>query len=184
MTTVSSPARSFEPPAIPPGSPSSSTALLASPPLGKPSGPAGSGISGSTIGSASGNSGPVLSPSVGKPITGSSAPPTSPSSTKEWPPPAPPAPPPAPGPAAVASPSRVGSTPASIAACSCSTSVRSLSLGTGGGASAVGACEVGLEASICASSVMLLSRPRVSCWPLVMAMATAPEAPVTSCSPA
>ena len=100
------------------------------------------GASSEPAGSGFGNSGPLFNPSVGKPITGSSAPPVSPSNTKEWPPPTPPAPPapPAPGPAAVASPSRVGSTPASMAACNLSTSVRSSSLGAAGGVSALGAC--------------------------------------------
>ena len=144
------------------------------------------GASSAAAASGSGNSGPLFKPSVGKPMIGSSAPPVSPSNTKECPPPTPPAPPapPAPGPAAVASPSSVGSTPASIAACSFSTSVRSPSLGKVAGVSAVGDCGLELLASICSLRFRLLSRPRVSCCPLLMATAIEPAAPVTICSPA
>ncbi|MNQ27494.1 hypothetical protein D3C85_407540 [compost metagenome] len=133
--------------------------------------------------SGSGNSGTKPRPSVGKPMTGSSAPAVSPNKTNEWPPP-PPAPP-EPGPAAVAARATVGSTPASMAACSCSTSVRSLSLGAVCPAdSGAAAPSPRIPASTCVSSIRLLSRPSVSSPPPAKAMATAPPAPVTSCSPA
>ncbi|MDT4853133.1 hypothetical protein FQZ97_873880 [compost metagenome] len=152
----------------------------------------GSG-SGSTTGSSSEelagsgakNSGTNPMGPVGKPMLGSTLPAVSPNNTKECPPPALPAPAPEPGPAAVASAAWVGSTPASMAACSFSTSVRSCWLGAVGALSAVWSGP-GWPASSALSNAMLLSRPSTSSWPLAKATATAtaPRAPVTNCSPA
>ncbi|MCY1430415.1 hypothetical protein D9M71_463640 [compost metagenome] len=116
-------------------------------------------------------------------MLGSTLPAVSPSSTKECPPPALPPPAPEPGPAAVASATWLGSTPASMAACSFSTSVRSCWLGAAGALSAPWS-EPGWPASNALFNAMLLSRPSTSSWPLARVTATAPRAPVTSCSPA
>ncbi|MCY1269378.1 hypothetical protein D9M69_265750 [compost metagenome] len=143
----------------------------------------GSGMSGMPT-SGCGNSTPKEIGPVGKPISGSTRPAVSPSSTKEWPPPALPPPAPPPGPAAVASATWLGSTPAWMAACSFSTSVRSCWLGAAGISSVPDRPASGAPASSALLSGMLLSRPSTSSCPLESLTATAPWAPVTSCSPA
>ena len=126
------------------------------------------------------SSGKPLKPAVGKPTTGSTRAPTSSSMTKLWPPPSAPVALGLPEPAAVASALWVGSSPAAIACWIRSTSLNCASLGATSWSGAWGARLASRSGVIS----RLLSRPRVNSAPFCRRTATAPAAPVSSCSPA